>query len=736
MRKHLRLIVGIVMVLGLAFGSHGGVFAASAPRPSGSSPTATQGGTAILNVATATYADEAGETYSTISNTVQTTVALIGALVVDPKVPTPDLSAAATDRAPAGQTTRTFTITNTSNIPDAYTITAEANAPAALVSIVYRSGSTSIPVTVGSTVSPTVAPGGSISVAVKVDTKGLSVDTAVPVTIAARTTAAGTTNGLQSDSGEQWIVVAKGADLVGPGGPNTRIAKTVDRGTVVQSQPGGTVTYDIVAMNSGGSAAANVVVTDVVPAGLTANPATVVAKIDGAVVPSSANLASGTLTVRIASLPSGSTLDVSFDCAVPNGQTIGLTYVNVATISADGIPNLPTTPTSVLTGSANVVFDGYGGGAQPVGGATVTLLDGSGQPVVLSTGRVQSLPGAPATARNPYVTGPDGTYGFDLDPSAITGPTRYTLTISAPNYLNRRIELDLTPGSGGTPLYDVAITALDNQPLAMAGGFSLTSTDVNIQNIFGFFGNLPLFRARTLVVTKNVDRQVAQPGDRLNYTIDIQNTSASTIGSTQIVDTLPAGLAYAPGTAKLDGATLEPTINGRTLTWTVPALAPSSDTHLTYVCVVYPSVASGTNLTNSVGVTGLIPGTTATTTANANVSVQIVGGAFSQRQVITGRVFVDAMKTGRFRPGDTGIAGVRVFLEDGSSVVTDAQGRFSFPGARPGMHVLRVDPTTLPLGVHPYDGYPVTSSRSAQQLVHGLMDDGLIDDVEFAMAPQ
>jgi len=740
MRKHLRLIVGIVMVLGLALGSHGDVFAASGSQPGAASPAATQGGTAIVNVATATYADAEGETYATVSNTVETTVALIGALVVDPKIPAADLTAAATDRAPAGPTTRTFTITNTSNIPDAYTITAEASAPAALVSIVYQAGSSTIPVTVGSTVSPTVAPGASIGVAVKVDTTGLNVDTAVPVTITARTTATGTTNGLQSDSGEQWIVVAKGADLVGPGGPNTHIAKTVDHTTVVQSQPGGTVTYDIVAMNSGGSAATNVVVTDIIPSGLTADPATVVAKVDGSVVPSTTNLANGTLTVRIPTLPSGSTLDVSFDCAVPNGQTIGLTFVNIATISADGIPNLPTTPTSVLTGTANIVFDGYGGGAQPVGGATVTLLDASGQPVVLASGRAAGLAGPQggtlANAQNPFVTGPDGTYGFDLDPSSITGPTHYTLTISAPNYLNRRIALDLTPGSGGVPLYDVTVTSLDDQPLAMAGGFSLTSADVNINNIFGFFGNLPLFRARTLVVTKNVDRQVAQPGDRLNYTIDIQNTSASTIGSTQIVDTLPAGLAYAPGTAKLDGATLEPTVNGRTLTWTVPALAPSSDTLLTYVCVVYPSVPSGTNLTNSVGVTGLIPGTTATTTASSNVSVQIVGGAFSQRQVITGRVFIDAMKTGRFRPGDSGIAGVRVFLEDGSSVVTDAQGRFSFPGARPGMHVLRVDPTTLPLGVHPYAGYPVTSSRSAQQLVHGLMDDGLIEDVEFAMAPQ
>jgi len=739
MRKHLRLIVNIAMVLGLALGNHGDVFAASVAQAGAGPAAGTPGGTAITNSATATYSDATGESYSTVSNTVQTTVALIGALVVDPKHPTADTSTASQDRSAAGPTTRTFTITNTSNIDDAYTITAVGDAPvSAPAQIFFQAGSAQTPVTVGTTVSPTVAPGGSIAVVVKVDTTGLAVDTQVPVTITARTTTPGTTNGLQSDSGEQWIVIAKGADITGPGG--SKISKTVNHTTVVQSQPGGTVSYDIIAMNAGGAAANHVVVTDVVPPGLTADPATVVAKVDGIAVPSTADLTNGTLTVRVATLPAGATLDISFDCTVLSAETIGLTFVNIASISADGIPNLPTTPTSVLTGSANIVFDGYGGGAQPVAGATLTLLDASGQPVVLTANHITGLAGgagAPlSNTQNPFTTGADGSYAFNLDPSAITGPTRYILTISSPNYLNRRIALDLKPGSGGTPLYDVTITSLDNQPLAQAGGFSLTTTDVALANIFGFFGNLPLFRARTLVVTKTVDRQVAQPGDRLNYTIDIANTSASTIGTTQIVDTLPAGLAYAPGTAKLDGVALEPTINGRTLTWTVPAIAPSSDSTLTYVCVVYPSVPSGTNLTNTVGVTGLIPGTTATTTANSNVSVQIVGGAFSQRQVITGRVFIDAMKSGRFRRGDTGIAGVRVFMEDGSSVVTDSQGRFSFPAARPGMHVLRVDPTTLPLGVHPYDGYPITSSRSAQQLVHGFMDYGLIEDFKFAMAPQ
>jgi len=44
----------------------------------------------------------------------------------------------------------------------------------------------------------------------------------------------------------------------------------------------------------------------------------------------------------------------------------------------------------------------------------------------------------------------------------------------------------------------------------------------------------------------------------------------------------------------------------------------------------------------------------------------VTAGALGNRIVITGRVFVDAARTGRFRPEDRGIAGVRVYLETAS----------------------------------------------------------------------
>jgi uncharacterized repeat protein (TIGR01451 family) len=220
-----------------------------------------------------------------------------------------------------------------------------------------------------------------------------------------------------------------------------------------------------------------------------------------------------------------------------------------------------------------------------------------------------------------------------------------------------------------------------------------------------------------------VNQTTAQPGDRLMYTIDVGNPSNGTLAQARIVDTLPPGEAYAPRTARLDGTTLDPVIDGRTLTWTLQSLGAGIKHRLTYAALVFPSVPAGTLLTNSATASAAISGTLVNVNASASASVQIIDGALSDRSVITGRVFLDVAGSGHFTRGDRGLAGVRVYLEDGTAALTDAQGRFSFPAVRPGTHVLRVDSATLPPGVH----------GITQRLVHGLLDDGLMEDVEFGL---
>jgi hypothetical protein len=51
------------------------------------------------------------------------------------------------------------------------------------------------------------------------------------------------------------------------------------------------------------------------------------------------------------------------------------------------------------------------------------------------------------------------------------------------------------------------------------------------------------------------------------------------------------------------------------------------------------------------------------------------------------------------------------------------------------MHVLRLDETTLPPGVHAYPDRRYDSVRSPIRLIHGVLDEGLLQDVPFEVAP-
>lgn len=695
---------------------------------------ALSGGTAIVNAASATYADANDRAYATVSNAVQATVAKIAGIVVSPKQTAVDPK---DDGVAVGTpAVRTFVIANTSNIDDAYKIAAVDAGSHKILSIAFvLADGTSIPAQIGQTVSPSISPGGHLSVRVAIDTSTLATGTAQPVTLTAQTTVPDVANGLQSDSGAQWILGATPSRLTGPNGSG-RIAKTVNRSTSVESQPGSSITFDIFAFNAGGTPALHVVVGDDVPAGLVPDVSSVT--INGAPAPpGSATLNGQHLAVDVGTLGAGTSVDVGFTSTVPSGMTLGSTFVNVASVAVNGGAPDATTPASVFVGQANIVFDGYAGGTHPVTGAIVTLLDAQRNPVAApanaSARPAQASKQSAPVFQNPYVTTAGGKFGFPIAASDIaSGGSTFYLTVTAPGYLNRDIQMRITP-SAEAGLYTIDSTSLDGQPLAVAGGYTLTNASVKLADVFGLFGNIPLFASRTIALTKTADKDTVQAGDRLAFALDFSNASTQGLGSTRIVDTLPAGLAYAAGSSTLDGASLEPAVDGRTLTWTLPALAPGKNHEIRYATVVFPTVAAGTQLVNAAAVAAGVPGTMVEAKSDTTATVRVIDGAFSQRRVITGRVFADIMRTGRFIKGDTGVPNVRVFMENGDYAITDAEGRFTFAGARPGMHVLRVDTASLPPTVRAFRNVPMNSTRSLERLVHGILDDGVMEDVNFAL---
>ena len=705
-------------------------------------------GVVITNTVAAQYQDPAGLTYGVQSNTIQVSVAAVSAIAVSPKETAVDV---ASEGFPAGTPiVRTFTITNAGNVPDAYTVQSLTTGAGTLASVVFATATGTLPLTVGTTVSPTLQPGESIKVQASITTASAVVGTTFPIALTARSTNAAVANGLVTDSGKLWAVAQPGASIAGPSGPTTSISKLVNETRTHTASPGETVNYSIQFKNYGGSPATNVVLTDDIPAGIVARAQSVTW--NGVPAGAAATLAGQRLTVHVGTLGAGALGTVAFDAVVQSGATAGASFVNIASLTADGIPSAQTTPASVLVGLGNVVYDGYAGGASPVNGAVMTLRDFATKAIVqlpqiggaggssLYRAPQDLLIGVPAgglppnTAnRNPFTTGGDGAYSFVFNQAqlgTIVQPARYELDISAPGYRDRRIDVTISPDASGL-LYNATLKELDDQLLAAPGGFALVANSVSLSEVFGLLGNMPMFTPHPLAVTKTVDRDVASGGDRLIYTLQV-GSQGGQFGATRVVDTLPSGVVYAPGTARVDGVPVEPRRDGRILTWTFPAL--DAQHTITYACVVMPYASDGATLINVVDVDATSNAGTRVHAA-ASADTRVVAGALGNRIVITGRVFVDSARTGRFRDGDKGVAGVRIYLEDGSSVMTDQYGRFTFPAVHPGQHVLRVDQSSLPTGVRAYDDRRYDSPRSLQRLLHGLYDAGLMHDVNFAVEP-
>jgi uncharacterized repeat protein (TIGR01451 family) len=684
-------------------------------------PAATAGGTLVTNTASATYVGANGVAVTIVSNTVTATVEAVSSVVTGPNEQgcTPK-----SDAAVAGQPfVRTFTITNSSNITDTYAVTASASSGAVL-SLAYVASGASTPFPNGGTLPAPLAPGAVAQVVVTAATGSAPLGTDIEITLTAKSTSQTAVNGQSSDSAEQCAVVASSAAIAGAGGAGTQVTKLVDLAQFSQSQPGATVTYTVSFSNAGGVPATNVVVTDVVPQGLTPIAASV--SIDGnAQAANAVSVAGQTLSVRMASLAPGVPHTLSFGATLGANVPPGTTLVNTATIVADNAPPQATTAASLLVGVGNVVFDGVGGSGQTIAGAAVGIVDAaSGTPVALSG------PGfAPnATNANPYVTSTGGGYGFGVAVQHMK-PSGLYLTIVAPGYLNRKILLVLTPAPGG---FDTAqLTALDGQMLAQPGGFGLVSGPVSLSNVTGLFGNIPLFRSQALTIAKTVDRPFAATGDRLVYSLQFQNVGAA-LGATTVSDTLPPGVFYAPGTGRLDGVASEPVASGRVLTWTLPSLAAAHT--LAYAAVILPGTADDTILTNVATVSAAAPNDPSLRlSATSSAATRVIAGVFSNTSVITGRVFFDVRGTARFVRGDAGIPRVRLYLENGESVVTDAYGRFSFPAVRAGMHVLVLDVSTLPPEARPYGVASYDDERSMRRLVHGVFDAGSLHDIDFAL---
>ncbi|MBO1418050.1 DUF11 domain-containing protein [Streptomyces sp. FH025] len=104
-------------------------------------------------------------------------------------------------------------------------------------------------------------------------------------------------------------------------------------------------------------------------------------------------------------------------------------------------------------------------------------------------------------------------------------------------------------------------------------------------------------------IGKSVDRAVVTPGVPATYTLNYSANGAGAIPATvdgfKIVDTLPAGVTYVPGSASPEPAVTTDGPGRQVLTWTLDGVTTNVDHALTYQAVADTSATPGQALTNS-----------------------------------------------------------------------------------------------------------------------------------------
>jgi uncharacterized repeat protein (TIGR01451 family) len=211
-----------------------------------------------------------------------------------------------------------------------------------------------------------------------------------------------------------------------------------------------------------------------------------------------------------------------------------------------------------------------------------------------------------------------------------------------------------------------------------------------------------------LFTEKSASRTEAEIGDVVDYTVRVRGAGTSAVPAVIVEDRLPHGFAYLPGSTRIDGATTSDPVGspGPLLTFNVGQIAPATIVTVSYRARIGAGARTGSNQNLAVARSGAV--TAVSNSAVATVQVGRTGGVFDDRGTIAGTVYTPA-DTSVEGSARTGIPGVRVYLEDGTSALTDEEGKYHFDGVSPRLHVVKVDRATLPRGAV----LLVTGSRNA-----------------------
>jgi len=201
-----------------------------------------------------------------------------------------------------------------------------------------------------------------------------------------------------------------------------------------------------------------------------------------------------------------------------------------------------------------------------------------------------------------------------------------------------------------------------------------------------------------LQVTKEGDVKTASLGDYVNYTINIKNDGATTAYNVELKDALPRGFDYVGSSVFIDKAqTTEFKTDGKYQVLSLGNMTAGETKKITYRILIGSSALGGDGINRATAVAKSEQGQSLVS-REAQWKVEVDRGVMNTDGIIVGKVYHDINRDGiqQKEDGELGVAGVRIYMENGNFVVTDPEGKYNFYGVSAKTHVLKVDRTTIP----------------------------------------
>ncbi|MDO4231645.1 MAG: hypothetical protein Q4D19_05885 [Lautropia sp.] len=226
----------------------------------------------------------------------------------------------------------------------------------------------------------------------------------------------------------------------------------------------------------------------------------------------------------------------------------------------------------------------------------------------------------------------------------------------------------------------------------------------------------------SLAIEKTSSTRSAEVGDLVSYRLRIRNLGEGPALSPVVVDRLPRGFRIEPGSVRVQNARqVGFSQSGRIVQFSLDRVeagtaasgaagstagsnagsrsgATNGEVIITYRARVGVGSQEGDGI-NRVHIECPVPTNRNARQQCSNESrwkIEVTDGVFTEETCVAGQIFVDCNGNSIKDHEELGIPGVRLYLQNGTWMVSDEQGKYSHCGLRPRTHVLKVDSRTLP----------------------------------------